>query len=173
MNTHAIHVEDLLLSLVAAVAVAALLVVLVRRRRPGEAAASLESARSMILVGGPMIILGVLMAGAISALLPHELIQSWIGPGSGWRGLLVACAAGILIPGEPVLALPFLAGLERSGAAIGVIVALLCSWTLLGLSRLPVELGVLGPRLTLVRMAAALPVPVLAGALAQSLAGVV
>jgi uncharacterized membrane protein YraQ (UPF0718 family) len=42
-----------------------------------------------------------LIAGLIQVLLTQEKVAYWLGEGSGWRGILLACISGALIPGGP------------------------------------------------------------------------
>ena len=61
------------------------------------------------------------------------------------------------------------AGLMRSGAGIGTMVAYLTGWSLWAITRLPMEVGILGWKLTMIRFASTLVFPPIAGILAQLL----
>ena len=51
----------------------------------------------------PRIALGVIGSGYIAAVIPAEIITGWLGPDSGWAGVLTAVIAGAATPGGPVV----------------------------------------------------------------------
>jgi hypothetical protein len=51
----------------------------------------------------PRIALGVIGSGYIAAVIPQEIITGWLGPNSGWLGVLTAAVAGAATPGGPVV----------------------------------------------------------------------
>jgi hypothetical protein len=51
----------------------------------------------------PRIALGVIGSGYIAAVIPQEIITGWLGPNSGWLGVLTAVIAGAATPGGPVV----------------------------------------------------------------------
>ena len=51
----------------------------------------------------PRIALGVIGSGYIAAVIPQEVITGWLGPNSGWLGVLTAVIAGAATPGGPVV----------------------------------------------------------------------
>ena len=51
----------------------------------------------------PRIALGVIGSGYIAAVIPQEIITGWLGPDSGWLGVLTAIVAGAATPGGPVV----------------------------------------------------------------------
>jgi uncharacterized membrane protein YraQ (UPF0718 family) len=69
------------------------------------------------------------------------------------------------------VSLPIAAGLVRAGAGMGTIVAFLTGWSLWAVGRLPMEIGILGWRVTVARLACTFVFPPLAGLLAQALFG--
>ncbi|GAJ08644.1 unnamed protein product, partial [marine sediment metagenome] len=71
------------------------------------------------------------------------------------------------LDGGPYVSLPFATGLLRSGASVGTIVAFLTGWSLWAVSRLPMEVGILGWRFTLIRIASTFFFPPIAGFIAQ------
>ncbi|UCD38820.1 MAG: permease [Fidelibacterota bacterium] len=131
----------------------------------------LQSAWTMILQILPLLVFAFIVAGMVQTLLPRDLISKWVGVESGLRGLFVGTLAGALAPGGPYVSLPIAAGLLRSGAGIGTMVAFLTGWSLWAVSRLPMEVGILGWRLTLIRLASTFFFPPIAGWIAQTLFG--
>ena len=70
------------------------------------------------LLGGvlPQLVLGFLLAGLVTVLLPREAIGSLVGEGSGLMGVGVATIAGAATPGGPFLQFPLVAALMQGGA---------------------------------------------------------
>ena len=96
-----------------------------------------------------------------------ELISKWIGAESGIRGIFIGTAAGALVPGGPYVSLPIAAGLLRCGAGIGTMVAFLAAWSLWSVARLPMEVGILGWKVTLIRVVCTFFFPPIAGLIAH------
>lgn len=119
----------------------------------------------------PLLIAAFLIAGFTQVLLPPPVIERWLGAGSGWKGLLVASIAGGLIPGGPYVYYPIAGGLLKAGAGIGVLVSFVSAKNLWSISRLPLEVALLGPQVTFIRYSLTFVVPPLLGALAESLFG--
>ena len=118
----------------------------------------------------PIMAGAVLLGGFAQALLPHSVVRRWLGDRSGFFGLLLATGAGILVPGGPITSFPRVAALVAAGADVGVTVAFVTSWALLGLNRIVVwELPFLGAHFALVRLGATLLLPLLAGMIARRL----
>jgi len=116
----------------------------------------------------PRIGAAVLLAGFIQVLVPRDLVARWLGEKSGFKGLVVAAAAGIVTPGGPMTSFPLVLALFASGAERGALVAYVTAWSLLGVQRILVwEIPLLGSDFTLVRFAACAALPLLAGFIAR------
>ncbi|MFQ5870056.1 MAG: permease, partial [Candidatus Zixiibacteriota bacterium] len=100
---------------------------------------------------------------------PEELLSRWVGKESGLRGILIGTLAGGLTPGGPFVSLPVAAGFLRAGASIGTMVAFLTGWSLWAVSRLPMEVGIMGWKFTVVRLATTFFFPPIAGLIANRL----
>jgi uncharacterized membrane protein YraQ (UPF0718 family) len=131
----------------------------------------LESGGRTLLNVIPLLIAAFLTAGLIQALVTKEKVTRWLGAGSGWRGLFIACLGGALIPGGPYVYYPIAGVLLNTGAGIGVLVAFITAKNLWSVSRLPMELALLGPELTIVRYGITFIIPPLLGFLAETLFG--
>lgn len=131
---------------------------------------ALDVAWEIFLVVLPALGAGVLLAGFLQGLLPRDLVTRRMGAGSGLAGLLLATAAGTLTPGGPMAAFPLVLVLAAAGADRGALVAYITAWSVLGFQRTLVwEWPVLGLDFALLRVAASLPLPLLAGWLARLL----
>ena len=134
----------------------------------GQHTTGLKSALNMIVEILPLLIFAFIVAGMVQTLLPKELLSRWIGEESGWRGILIGTVAGGLTPGGPYVSLPLVAGFLRTGASVGTMVAYLTGWSLWAVSRMPMEIGILGWRFVLARLAATFFFPPIAGLIAQT-----
>jgi len=112
-----------------------------------------------------------LTAGLTQVLVSREIIDRWLGAQSGWRGILLACLAGGLIPGGPYVYYPIAGALLQAGAGLGVLMAFVIAKNLWSITRIPMELALLGPRLTIIRYLLTFLVPPILGFLAEALFG--
>lgn len=117
----------------------------------------------------PLLFFALIVAVMVQILLPKELLAKWVGAESGMRGIIIGTIAGGFTPGGPFVSLPVAAGLYKAGASIGTMVAFLTGWSLWGINRIPLEVGVLGWRLTIIRFASTFIFPPIAGLIAQTL----
>lgn len=135
----------------------------------GQHIEGLQSAAKLTVSILPLLIFAFIVAGMAQTLLKPEIISRWVGAESGFRGIMLGSFAGALAPGGPYVSLPIAAGLVNSGASVGTMVAFLTGWSLWSLNRIPMELGILGWRLTLARFVSTLIFPPLAGLIATLL----
>ena len=138
-------------------------------RGGGEHILGLKSTGNMLIQLVPLLIFALIVAGMVQVLLPQEMISKWVGAESGFRGLLIGTAMGGFTPGGPFVTMPIAAGLLRAGAGIGTMVAFLTAWSLIAVARLPMELGVMGWKFTLIRLACTFFFPPIAGLIANRL----
>lgn len=132
----------------------------------GKHLTGLKSAGAMLLEILPLIIFAFIIAGMVQVLVPEEMIAGWLGKKSGMRGILMGTLAGGLCPGGPYVSFPLVIVLLRSGAGIPTMVAFLTSWSLWAVSRLAMEVGMLGWRFVLIRLLCVFFFPPLAGLIA-------
>ncbi len=112
----------------------------------------------------PKIAAGVLIASCLPLMLSRDRIIALVGPDSGLRGLMIATAAGAILPGGPSVTYPLTIGLMAAGADLGAGTALVSGWVLLGLNRTLIwELSFLPPEFVALRMLVSLPGPILIG----------
>lgn len=135
----------------------------------GEHVAGLKSTGTLLVQIMPLLVLAFIVAGMVQVLIPREVMARWVGVQSGLRGILLGTVAGGLAPGGPYVSLPVAAGLLRAGASTGTMVAFLTGWSLWAIQRLPMEVGILGWRLTLIRVLSTFFFPPIAGLIAQTL----
>ena len=136
-------------------------------RGGGEHILGLKSGGSMFIQIIPLLIFAMIIAGMVQVLIPQEMISKWVGAESGLRGLLIGTVMGGFTPGGPFVSMPVAAGLLRTGAGIGTMVAFMTTWSLLAVARLPLEIGVMGWKFTLIRLACTFFFPPIAGFIAS------
>ncbi|MBA7509615.1 hypothetical protein ES705_01579 [subsurface metagenome] len=152
-------------------AIAIALILIGYFRGQGQHITGLKAALSMTIEILPLLIFAFIVAGMVQTLIPNEIISKWIGEGSGLRGIFIGTVAGGIMPGGPYVSLPVAGGFLRTGASIGTIVAFLTGWSLWAIARLPMDIGILGWKFTLVRLACTFFFPPIAGLLANALFG--
>jgi len=122
----------------------------------------------LLLTVAPRVAAGLLLAAFVGLLLPREVIARHFGRESGWRGLLLASVAGIVVPGGPAVVLPLAASIANAGADRGSMAALITAWILLGSNRVLVwELSFFDPGFVILRILVTLPAPLLVGLLVR------
>jgi len=146
---------------------ALILITIAYSKGQGQHTTGLQSAFKMTIQILPLLIFAFIIAGMIQVLLPQQLVSKWVGAESGFRGILIGTIAGGLSPGGPYVSLPIAVGLLKSGAGVGTMVAYLTGWSLWAIGRIPMELGILGWKLTLIRLACTFFFPPIAGIIAQ------
>lgn len=140
-------------------------------RGGGEHIQGASKALMMTLEILPLLAFAFLIAGMVQVLLSPQVIARWVGAESGLRGILIGSLAGGLCPGGPFVSLPIAAGLMRAGASPATMVAFITGWSIYAISRLPMEVGILGWRFTALRLATTAVFPPLAGLLVQVFSG--
>ena len=135
----------------------------------GEHILGLKSAGSMLLQIAPLLFFAFIVAGMVQVIIPSEMISGWIGAESGFRGILIGTGIGALTPGGPFVSMPIAAGFLRAGAGIGTMVAFLTAWSILALQRVPLEIGIMGWKFMLIRLACTFFFPPIAGFIANKL----
>ena len=149
--------------------IAGILILIGYLRGGGEHFIGLRLTGNMTIQVLPLLIFAFIVAGMVQVLIPKDILPRWVGLESGFRGVLIGTVAGGLAPGGPFVSLPIAAGLLRAGASVGTMVAFLTGWSLWAVSRLPMEVGILGWKFTLIRLACTFFFPPIAGILANRL----
>jgi uncharacterized membrane protein YraQ (UPF0718 family) len=117
----------------------------------------------------PLLIAAFVIAGMVQVLVPKELIAKWLGPESGFKGILLGSLAGGLTPGGPVVNFPIVASIYKSGAGIGTVVAYVTAWSLISVVRFPLEVSLISPKFAFIRLACTFFFPPIAGLIAHAI----
>ena len=147
--------------------IAAVLLFIGYQKGGGEHILGLKSAGTLLLQIAPIMVFSFIIAGMLQRLVPAETISKWVGAESGLRGVFVGAAVGSLMPGGPYVSMPVAAGLLRAGAGIGTMVAFLTAWSLWAVSRTPLEIGIMGWKFWVIRLACTFFFPPIAGLIAN------
>jgi uncharacterized membrane protein YraQ (UPF0718 family) len=123
----------------------------------------LERGGLMALKVLPLLVVAMLVAGLIPVLVKQESVSKWLGREAGLKGLLLGGLAGALVPGGPYVYFPLAATLMLSGAEIGTVIAFVTAKNLWTLSRLPMEVALLGPKITVIRYVLTFVFPIVLG----------
>ena len=140
-----------------------------RRGRPVFAASLREGPMDFINIV-PRIALGVIGSGYIAAIIPQEAITGWLGPDSGWLGVLTAVVAGAATPGGPVVGFSIGAVALKAGGGPPQVIAYVVAWALFAFQRLLLwEIPFMPARFVWFRAAVSVPFPFLAAAIAMAI----
>jgi uncharacterized membrane protein YraQ (UPF0718 family) len=105
----------------------------------------------MALMVFPVLFLVFTLMGLMGALVPREVIATWLGSGSGLLSILLGEVIGAVALILPAAVFPFSGFLHDQGANYGALVGFIMTAILMGVSSLPLEIKVFGLRFTVVR----------------------
>lgn len=150
--------------------IAIVLILIAYRRGGGEHILGLKITGNLLIEITPLLIFSFIVAGMVQVLIPQEIISKWVGAESGFRGIVIGTVIGSLTPSGPFVSMPIAAGFLRAGASIGTVVAFMTAWSLLGVTRMPIEIGIMGWQFTLIRLVSGVFLfPIIAGLIANIL----
>ena len=147
------------------VLIAVVLAVIAWRQSPGQLKQGARIGWTTLKRTLPVLVLAFIIVGFVNALEPQSLVRSWIGPDSGYQGLLIGTLAGMLLPGGPYVVFPLIATLYQSGAGLGPTLAMITSWATIALLSVSFELPFMGWRFSLIRLGLGFFVPLTVGLL--------
>ena len=109
-------------------------------------------------------LIGVVGSGYIAAVMPQELITTWIVPNSGVIGIVIGMLAGAATPGGAVVGFSIGAAALKGGAGAPQVIAYTTAWSLYTIQRLlNWEIYMMPARIVWLRAAISIPLPLLAG----------
>lgn len=103
----------------------------------------------------PWLLVGFLLAGVVSVLLPHKWVVGVMGRARGWRGVLNAVLIGVPLPVCSCGVLPLTAGLRKAGAGKGAVAGFLISTPQTGIDSILATYALMGPAFAVARPVAA------------------
>ena len=144
------------------------ILVFVVHTKGGDAMASVRSGLTTTVKIFPILAFALMAASALEHIIPEDWIIRWIGAESGARGIFIGTLAGALCPpGGAIVVYGMVAGLLKAGAGVGTMVALVTSYNLMALHRIPFEISMLGWQFLVVRLMSVILLAPIAGFIAQ------
>jgi uncharacterized membrane protein YraQ (UPF0718 family) len=137
------------------------------RRQDGSLRTAYDLGWKTLKRNATILLLAFVIVGFVNVLSPQNLIEEYLGPESGWQGLLLAEVLGMILPGGPYAVFPLIGVIYASGAGLGPVVTLVTSWSMLALLSVTFEFPFMGWRFTAVRWGLGLVAPLLAGGAAM------
>lgn len=117
----------------------------------------------------PKVALGCLIGAFVRLLIAREMIERYVGRGSGLPGLAIAGLIGMLFPAGPFTIFPLAVVLMASGADRGAAIAFISAWLLVGINRAIIwEMPFFGTDFVLFRFLLSMPMPILLGLMARA-----
>ncbi|MFZ0451584.1 MAG: permease [Desulfatiglandaceae bacterium] len=150
-----------------AIAAAALSVLAYSRGGMPLVLSGLKEGGLMLAEIAPLLAAAFLLAGLIQVMVSREFIERWLGRGAGVKAVLLGAVAGALVPGGPYISYPIAASFFIGGAEIGTVMAFIAAKNVWTLTRLPMEVALLGVRITVLRYIVTFLIPVIVGLLAN------
>ncbi len=120
--------------------------------RPGDAMAALSGGAMMFIGLLTLVLAAILLASAIQILVPKELIQEYLGPESGLKGVLTGGLLAGLMQGGPYAVYPIIKGLQEEGVGLSVVVAMLVGYSIIGSGRIPFGLAIFSADIIAIRV---------------------
>jgi hypothetical protein len=158
-----VNITFLVVNLLLWVLVAALALTAAVRSKALFREGATEGARDFVMLL-PRILVGVVGSGYIAAIMPQDLITTWIGPNSGLLGVTIATLAGAVTPGGAVVGFSVGAAALKGGGGAPQVIAYSTAWSLYALTRLiNWEVAMMPARVVWLRAAVSVPLPFLAG----------
>jgi uncharacterized membrane protein YraQ (UPF0718 family) len=143
-------------------------VIVYLRDGPARAFAILGNDFGLFVTMLPKMAAGCLVSAFVTRLLPREVVARLVGTESGVLGLVIATLMGAALPGGPLTIYPVAGAFLVLGADAGTAIAFITAWNLLGYNRALIwEMPFFGPDFVFWRIVVAIPLPLLAGALAR------
>jgi len=153
----------LIVNLLLWVLVAALALTAAVRSKALFREAASEGVRDFVVLL-PRIMIGVVGSGYIAAIMPENLITTWIGPQSGLLGIAIATLAGAITPGGAVVGFSVGAAALKGGGGAPQVIAYTTAWSLYAVTRLiNWEVAMMPPNVVWLRAMVSIPLPLLAG----------
>jgi uncharacterized membrane protein YraQ (UPF0718 family) len=128
----------------AILALVALALFVFNARQKGQQVVGLITGLKLLLKNLPIILLALILAGMVEVLIPRDFVQNWLSAEAGIRGVIIGVLGGVMLAMGPYATLPIVSSIYVSGAGVGTVIALISSWSLLGLSKTPHEAAHLG-----------------------------
>ncbi len=120
--------------------------------RPEDARKGLTNGSMMFLGLLTLIFAAILLASAIQVLIPKDLIQKYLGPKAGLRGVLTGGLLAGLLQGGPYAVYPIIKGLQEEGVGLSVVISMLVGYSIIGSGRIVYGLAIFEVKIIAIRV---------------------
>lgn len=110
-----------------------------------------------------MLFVSFILIGQLQVLLTKEVLDTWLNKFSGIKGVIISAIAGGLFPGGPYIFYPFVASFKEKAIPFYILISFIFGKQIYDFSRIPMEMSLVNPQVTLIRYLITLPMPILAG----------
>lgn len=133
------------------------------RRSPALLRGAVRSASGRFVEFMPKIAVALMAAGFVGQLVPATVVGHYIGPDSGFFGIMLATLVGGITPAGPIVSFPLVIVMLKAGAGFPQIVAFLSAWSVFALHRVLIyEIPMMGWQFSAVRLTSSLILPPIA-----------
>jgi len=129
----------------------------------------LSISKNSALAAAPMLFVSFIVIGQLRVLVSKEMLNKWLRNNEGIIGILLSALAGGLFPGGPYVYYPFIASFVEKEVPFSIFAAFIVGKQVYDFARIPMEIGFLGPEITLIRNIITFPVPIIIGFLAKNI----
>lgn len=120
----------------------------------------LENSLSIASTALPLIVIAFIVIGLLQLLVSQDSIRGLFGKHPGFRGIVLTSLAGSLLPGGPYVFYPLVSSsVMRQGVSAPVLFSFVAAKHAWDIPRIPLEMSLVGPELTLWRLLLTLPYP--------------
>lgn len=120
--------------------------------RPKDAWRSLSNGVMMFFGLLTLVFAAILLASAIQVLIPKDLIQKYLGPSAGLRGVLTGGLLAGLLQGGPYAVYPIIKGLQEEGVGLSVVISMLVGYSIIGSGRIVFGLAIFEAEIIAIRV---------------------
>ena len=114
-----------------------------------------------------MLLASFVVIGQIQVLLSKEMLDKWLQRFSGIKGIIISALGGGLFPGGPYIYYPFVLSFKEKELPFYIFISFVFGKHVYDFSRFPMEMSLINPNIALIRNLITLPIPIIAGLLAQ------
>lgn len=109
-----------------------------------------------------LIFAAILLASAIRVLLPTNLVRLYLGPESGFIGVITGGMLGGIMQGGPYAVYPIIRGLQQTGVSLAIVIAMMVGYGAIGAGKIVYGLAFFNTKTIGIRVAVGIGLTTLA-----------
>ncbi|KXA99566.1 hypothetical protein AKJ40_02815 [candidate division MSBL1 archaeon SCGC-AAA259M10] len=109
-----------------------------------------------------LIFAAILLASAIRILLPTNLVKIYLGPESGFSGVITGGLLGGIMQGGPYAVYPIIRGLQQTGVSLAIVIAMMVGYGAIGTGKIVYGLAFFNTKTISIRVAVGIGLTTLA-----------